>query len=249
MYDYNYQPLMALIRPHPGTKYRPIFNYAHWFVGTAAHILGVVTIFFGFELDKADAPDYLKYILAGYVGWQALVELILEMMACCCSKKANGTSIHTRGRRSVSLAIGHRGQYNHEFYLADVTRPILNADFFTQHGLTIDLSGKCLLSLDNISIVLRETKSPLTLARLVFHLPNEISSPLQQFSELLTPHFHHSTNKHDVEHHIVTHGPPSHARARRLDLEKLSAAKSEFLQMEEMGIVQVSLVFTPPNRP
>ncbi|RUS82613.1 hypothetical protein EGW08_009606 [Elysia chlorotica] len=80
-------PLMALIRPHPGTKYRPIFNWAHWFVGTSAHILGVATIFFGFELDKADAPDYLKYILAGYVGWQALVELTLEFLACCCKKR------------------------------------------------------------------------------------------------------------------------------------------------------------------
>ncbi|GFO46489.1 hypothetical protein PoB_007299400 [Plakobranchus ocellatus] len=32
---------------------------------------------------------------------------------------ANGTSIYTWGRRSVSLAIGHRGQYNHKFYVAD----------------------------------------------------------------------------------------------------------------------------------
>jgi hypothetical protein len=27
-------------RPHPGTKYRPIFNWAHWFVGNSAFILG-----------------------------------------------------------------------------------------------------------------------------------------------------------------------------------------------------------------
>jgi hypothetical protein len=27
-------------RPHPGTKYRPIFNWAHWFVGNSAYILG-----------------------------------------------------------------------------------------------------------------------------------------------------------------------------------------------------------------
>ncbi|GFO26869.1 polyprotein [Plakobranchus ocellatus] len=73
-----------------------------------------------------------------------------------------------------------------------------------------------------------------------FPLPNEISSLFQQFPELLTPHFHHSTNKHGVEHHIVTHGPQTHARALRLDLEKLSAAKSEFVRMEEMGIVRRS---------
>ncbi|GFS03712.1 retrovirus-related Pol polyprotein [Elysia marginata] len=153
---------------------------------------------------------------------------------------ANGTSIPTWGKRKVSLAIGHKGQYNHEFYLADVTRPILGADFFTKHGIAIDLRGKRLLSLDNIPILLRETRSPLTLAGLGFPLLNEFSSLLQQFPELLTPHFHHSTNKHGVEHHTVTHGPPTHARARRLDPEKLAAAKNEFLQMEEMGIVRRS---------
>ncbi|GFS18578.1 transposon Ty3-G Gag-Pol polyprotein [Elysia marginata] len=147
---------------------------------------------------------------------------------------SNGTSVHTWGRRSVSLAIGRRRQYNDKFYLADVNRPTL--DFFTKHGVAIDLRGKRLLSLDNISILFRETKSPLTLAGLGFPLPNKFSSLLQQFPELLNPHFNQSTNKHGVEHHIVTHGPPTLARARRLDLEKLSAAKNEFLQMEKMGM-------------
>lgn len=34
------QPIMAYFRPHPGTPKRYIFNWAHWFVGNAAHILG-----------------------------------------------------------------------------------------------------------------------------------------------------------------------------------------------------------------
>lgn len=153
---------------------------------------------------------------------------------------ANGTSIRTWGKCSISLAIGPKGHYKHEFYLADVTQPILGADFFTRHGLAIDLRGRRLISLDNMSISLKESKSPFTLAGLGLPQQNAYSSLLQQFPELLTPHFHNSVNKHGVEHHIVTHGPPTHARARRLDPEKLSAAKAEFLQMEEMGIVRRS---------
>ncbi|GFN86369.1 transposon ty3-g Gag-Pol polyprotein [Plakobranchus ocellatus] len=154
---------------------------------------------------------------------------------------ANGTSIHTLGRRSVYLRLA-TGDNNITTSSTSPTSPVQSSvRIFSQDtGLAIDLRGKCLLSLDNIPIVLRETKSPLTLAGLGFPLPNEISSLLQQFPEPLTPHFHHSTNKHGVEHHIVTHGPPTHARARRLDLEKLSAAKSEFLRIEEMGIVRRS---------
>lgn len=36
----KFQPIMALFRPGPNDKNRPIFNWAHWAVGMAAHILG-----------------------------------------------------------------------------------------------------------------------------------------------------------------------------------------------------------------
>jgi hypothetical protein len=44
----------------------------------------------------------------------------------------------------------------------------------------------------------------------------------------------------DVVHHIRTSGPPIASRFRRLDSEKLAAAKAEFLQMEKDGIVRRS---------
>jgi hypothetical protein len=44
----------------------------------------------------------------------------------------------------------------------------------------------------------------------------------------------------DVEHHIRTSGPPNASRFRRLDAEKLAAAKAEFLQLEKDGIVRRS---------
>ena len=45
---------------------------------------------------------------------------------------------------------------------------------------------------------------------------------------------------HDVVHHIVTTGPPIASKFRKLDGEKLAAAKAEFKQLEEDGIVQRS---------
>jgi hypothetical protein len=44
----------------------------------------------------------------------------------------------------------------------------------------------------------------------------------------------------DIEHHIVTKGPPLACRFRRLDGKKLAAAKKEFLQMERDGIIRCS---------
>ncbi|KAH9491836.1 DOMON domain-containing protein frrs1L [Bulinus truncatus] len=76
-------PVMALFRPHPGTPKRPIFNWAHLFVGLSAHILGVITIFFGVKLQSADTPDYAVKILGAYVAWQIFVYILLELITRC----------------------------------------------------------------------------------------------------------------------------------------------------------------------
>ena len=47
---------------------------------------------------------------------------------------------------------------------------------------------------------------------------NTADRVIADFPELLIPHFQSSdNNKHGVEHHIVTTGPPLHACACRLD--------------------------------
>jgi hypothetical protein len=43
---------------------------------------------------------------------------------------------------------------------------------------------------------------------------------------------------HDVEHHLVTRGPPIASKFRRLDGKKFAAAKAEFEKMESDGIVR-----------
>jgi hypothetical protein len=47
-------------------------------------------------------------------------------------------------------------------------------------------------------------------------------------------------SSHGVEHFISTKGPPIASKFRRLDAEKLQAAKAEFEQLESEGIVQHS---------
>lgn len=153
---------------------------------------------------------------------------------------ANGTSIRTWGKRNISLEISPNKHVSHEFFIADVTRPILGADFFITHSLIIDLKGKRLLSLDNCSTVLKNTCTDNFVAGLSSAQHNAFSDILKQYPDLLTPHFDSKINKHGVEHHIITSGPPVHARVRRLNPQKCAAAKAEFLAMEQMGIVRRS---------
>jgi hypothetical protein len=54
---------------------------------------------------------------------------------------------------------------------------------------------------------------------------------------------------HGVEHFIVTSGPPIASKFRRLDPEKLAAAKNNFDKMEAEGIIRRSTSpwFSPPS--
>ncbi|KDR19521.1 Putative ferric-chelate reductase 1-like protein, partial [Zootermopsis nevadensis] len=73
------QPFGAAFRPHPDSRRRPIFNWLHWLIGNAAHILGIVTIFFATKLTKAELPDWMDWILVGYVAFHVAVHLILSI--------------------------------------------------------------------------------------------------------------------------------------------------------------------------
>ncbi|KAJ8405610.1 hypothetical protein AAFF_G00315900 [Aldrovandia affinis] len=65
---------------------------------------------------------------------------------------------------------------------------------------------------------------------------------LMDFPDLTTPTFSSAAVKHGVDHFIATTGPPVHARARRLDPQKLAVAKAEFDSMGSLGIVHDILV-------
>ncbi|XP_066298530.1 putative ferric-chelate reductase 1 isoform X1 [Branchiostoma lanceolatum] len=80
-------PLMALARPHPDQPKRFIFNWAHWAVGTAARILGVVAIFLGMDLAALDLPPAATFLMVGWVIWHALAEVVLEIHNCSTSSK------------------------------------------------------------------------------------------------------------------------------------------------------------------
>lgn len=160
-------------------------------------------------------------------------------------RAANSTKIKAFGTRRMTLSFGNmteKRNFEQIFTIADVPIPILGADFFAASRLAIDLANKRLVSLDG-KFVVPGTLSAISSALSGLHvaLVGKFDNIVEEFPELLTPRFKHSDiNKHGVEHHLLTTGPPLHARARRLDGEKLKIAKTEFETMESMGIIRRS---------
>lgn len=155
---------------------------------------------------------------------------------------ADGSPIPTYGKRKLRLFLGHNRTFVQEFFLANVQEPILGADFFIENRLAIDLSGKRLISLDTLAVIPAKVSCiASTISGLRLASGNDFDKIIEDFPEILISRFAPTEpNKHGVELHINTKGPPTHARARRLDAEKLEIAKAEFAKMEELGIIRRS---------
>jgi uncharacterized membrane protein len=72
-------PIMAMFRPEPNAKNRPIFNVLHFLVGLLAHLCAVVTMFLGLYMSEFNLPDWCKGVMAGYIVFHALIEVVLAV--------------------------------------------------------------------------------------------------------------------------------------------------------------------------
>ena len=153
----------------------------------------------------------------------------------------NGSTIATFGQRSGLVDIGFSRTLPWVFTVADVTTPILGADFLTHYGLQVDLRSRRLRHTDSnwsLSAVLAPTQ-PDTLPIQVA-LVSDPFGLLSKYPSLTWPPNYHTPVKHSVVHRIDTRGQPVHARSRRLAPDRLSIARSEFDHMLDIGIVQPS---------
>ena len=155
---------------------------------------------------------------------------------------ANRTPIATFGQRLMSLNLGLRRRFNWVFIVADVEQPLLGADFLQHFHLQVDLHGKQLVdgctSL-SVSALLAQSSQP-ALSPSPLTLEPAYASLLADFPDIARTNQSEQEVRHSVQHHIVTSGPPVHARYRRLAPDRFAAAKTEFEHMCSLGIVRPS---------
>ena len=153
---------------------------------------------------------------------------------------ADSMPIRSYGTRAVDVCFGGQ-RFTWDFVVAAVTFPLLGADFLCAHNLLVDVGNRRLVNSQTFA------SFACTQGEAVYSgLSNTLTESdrylrlLAEFPDLTRPTFSTPTVKHGVEHHIETNGPPLHARARRLNSEKLSVARAEFAHMEQVGIVRRS---------
>ena len=121
---------------------------------------------------------------------------------------ANGSSIASYGTQQTHVQLGKR-KFTVTFIIADVRRPILDADFLRRHKLLVDLCGQKLIDAHSFqSYACAATNNDLCVSPVATVDSNHYKQCLlQQYPELLRPTFHAARPSHDVSHYITTDGP------------------------------------------
>ncbi|GFR84967.1 Pol polyprotein [Elysia marginata] len=146
--------------------------------------------------------------------------------------------VTTFGKRSEKKVLSDA-----RLIIADVKRPLLGADFFRRHNLLVDLNGQRLIEaytyLSCPCIISRVAKTELAP---IEQDSNKFRKVLLDFPALLQPTFSTAAVKHGVLQHFCTTGPQVHSRARRLAPDRLAAcaARKEFIEVEQIGIIRKS---------
>ena len=155
---------------------------------------------------------------------------------------ANSSTIPTYGTRSLTLDIGLRRSCPWLFTIADVQHAIIGADFLRHFNFLVDLNHHCLLdATTQLSINVIATSTP-PLRPVYAPFPaSRFAGLLSAFPDITRPLTKEAPVKHNVTHHIVTRGPPTSARPRRLPPDRLKIAKDEFQHMLTLDIVRPSV--------
>ena len=125
---------------------------------------------------------------------------------------ANDSKITTFGTRAVTIDLP-QGKFKWTFVRANVAQPFLGADFLREHSLLVDMKHQHLVNAQLFASIPMEKAPGLSPHLNALSLEqNAFAQLLAQFPQITTPHFCEKVAKHLTVHHIVTKGPPIHAR-------------------------------------
>jgi transposase InsO family protein/predicted aspartyl protease len=153
---------------------------------------------------------------------------------------ANGTPIKTFGVKTLLLNFRLKRTYRWTFVIADVSQPILGADFLSFFGLMVDMNARKVIDSVTRNDVIAVIVSNNTDSVNYLTEKQPFYDILKRYPDITRPVNFKDTPKHSIVHHIETTGPPVYARARPLPPDRYKKVKAEFDLMLKLGICRPS---------
>ncbi|GFX77489.1 retrovirus-related Pol polyprotein from transposon opus [Trichonephila clavipes] len=152
---------------------------------------------------------------------------------------ANNTKIPAYGMVRKELNLGLRRPFIWTFITADVSSPIIGADFLKHFNLLIDLKKK-VGGCENISFHFLCFFKYCTAFNPHCRCNISFKNILSEYPDLSNPSLISKSASHGTVHHTITTGPPVTARPRRLHPKLHDAVKVEFEFLLAQGIIRPS---------
>ncbi|GFW76070.1 hypothetical protein TNCV_2057171 [Trichonephila clavipes] len=154
---------------------------------------------------------------------------------------ANNTKIPAYGMVRKELNLGLRRPFIWTFIIADVSSPIIGADFLKHFNLLIDLKKKKRLVDVETSLFTSCVFSNIVQPSILTVDANiSFKNILSEYPDLSNPSLISKSASHGTVHHIITTGPPVTAKPRRLHPKLYDAVKVEFEFLLAQGIIRPS---------
>ncbi len=160
----------------------------------------------------------------------------------CSNRKlyvANRTVINTYGHKTVVVDLQLQKKFKWTFVVADVSYPIIGADFLKRFGLMPDLRCRRIINgADIIDSPLYHVYSCLQLNQFIRRRQPIFSALLKEFPGIKdTGERRHCD--HNTVHVVETKGQPVATKTKRLPLEKPSAVKKQIPEMFKVGDIRL----------
>ena len=126
---------------------------------------------------------------------------------------ANESRIGTFGKCTISLHFDKQ-HFQWTFTVADVSQPLLGADFLRAHSLLVDVKGQQLIDSSDFTLIgVRSVTTTALQLDSIASANDDFAKLLAKFPDITTPAFDKATTKHRVNLFILTTGLPVHSRA------------------------------------
>ncbi|GFU17807.1 retrovirus-related Pol polyprotein from transposon 297 [Trichonephila clavipes] len=153
---------------------------------------------------------------------------------------ANNTKIPAYGMVRKELNLGLRRPFIWTFIIADVSSPIIGADFLKHFNLLIDLKKKRLVDVETSLFTLCVFSNIVQPSILTVDANISFKNILSEYPDLSNLSLISKSASHGTVHHIITTGPPVTARPRMLHPKLYDAVKVEFEFLLAQGIIRPS---------
>ncbi|GFU87475.1 transposon Ty3-G Gag-Pol polyprotein [Trichonephila clavipes] len=153
---------------------------------------------------------------------------------------ANSTKITAYGMVRKEQNLDLRRPFIWTFIIADVSSPIIGADFLKHFNLLIDLKKKRLVDVETSLFTPCVFSNIVQPSILTVDANISFKNILSEYPDLSNPSLISKSASHGTVHHIITTGPPVTARPRRLHPKLYDAVKVEFEFLLAQGIIRPS---------